>query len=93
MPLSRPAHTYWSTVQRLTGGLLLLWFVVTFVLSYFSRELSFLFFGWPFGFWMAAQGGLLVYAVIVAFYAWFMNRLDEVHGIESPLPLDPLDGP
>jgi putative solute:sodium symporter small subunit len=32
------------------------WFVVTFVVAYFARDLNFNFFGWPFSFWVAAQG-------------------------------------
>ena len=36
-------------------------FFVSFVLVYFSRELSFTFFGWPFSVWVAGQGALIVY--------------------------------
>jgi len=53
---------------------------VTFVPAYFARELDFRFFGWPFSFWAAAQGGVLVYGVIAAFYAGFMDRQDR-HGL------------
>ena len=46
-----------------------------------SRSLSFNFFGWPFSFWMGAQGALLVYGLIIGFYAWYMNRLDIEYGV------------
>ena len=75
---------YWRANLRVTGVLLLIWFVVTFVVSYFARELSFRFFGWPFSFWMAAQGCMFIYVVIVAFYAWYMEGLDERHGMSEP---------
>lgn len=68
---------YWQTNLRLTAALLAVWFVVTFGVSFYARELDFRFFGWPFSFWMAAQGALLVYGLIIAGYAWYMNRLDE----------------
>ena len=68
---------YWRRTQRLTGALLLVWALVAFGLTYFARDLSFKFFGWPFSFWMAAQGGILVFLAIVAFYAYAMRRLDE----------------
>lgn len=71
------ARRHWRKTRRLTLVLLLVWFVVTFGLPYFARELSFRFFGWPFSFWMAAQGALVVYGVIIAYYAWHMNRLDD----------------
>jgi len=71
---------YWRKNLRVTALLLLLWFAVTFGVSYFARFLNFSFFGWPFSFWMGAQGSLLVYGLIIGFYAWYMNRLDAEHG-------------
>ncbi|WP_101050053.1 DUF4212 domain-containing protein [Macromonas nakdongensis] len=80
--MSTPSDTegrarYWHANLRVTAVLLGLWFLVTFGVSYFARELDFRFFGWPFSFWVAAQGALLVYGLIIAFYAWYMNRLDD----------------
>lgn len=68
---------YWKTTLRITLALLSVWFAVTFGISFFARELDFTFFGWPFSFWMAAQGSLLVYCLIIAVYAVVMGRLDE----------------
>ena len=73
-------RAYWRKNLRLTGALLMVWFGVTFGVSFFARQLDFNFFGWPFSFWMAAQGSLVVYGVIIAFYAWRMGRLDAAHG-------------
>ena len=67
---------YWRQNLRLTGALAALWFFVTFVLVYFSRELSFKVVGWPFSFWVAGQGALVVYCLIIWFYARRMNQLD-----------------
>ena len=72
---------YWRKNLVVTAVLLLVWFSVTFGVSYFARALSFRFFGWPFSFWMGAQGALLVYCLIIGFYAWYMNRLDIEHGV------------
>ena len=74
---------YWSTNLRLTGVLLAIWFAVTFVVAFFARELTFDFFGWPFSFYMAAQGALIVYFLIIVFYAWYMNRLDHRYGFDE----------
>lgn len=68
---------YWKTTLRITLALLSVWFAVTFGISFFARELDFTFFGWPFSFWMAAQGSLLVYCLIITVYAVVMGRLDE----------------
>ena len=72
---------YWRKTLAVTAMLLLVWFVVTFGVGYFARALSFRFFGWPFSFWVGAQGALVVYVLIVAFYAHAMAKLDEAHGM------------
>ena len=72
---------YWQKNLRITGILLAIWFFVTFVLGYFARDLNFNFFGWPFSFWVAGQGALIVYVVIIGFYAYYMNRLDRQFGV------------
>ena len=68
---------YWRRNQRITGALLGIWFVVTFVVGFFARELSFSIFGWPFSFWVGAQGALIVYVLLICYYAYAMNRLDR----------------
>jgi len=71
---------YWRKNLRITAALLGVWFVVTFAVTFFARELSFRFFGWPFSFWVAAQGALLVYLALIGIYARLMNRLDAALG-------------
>ena len=83
MQLTEKHRTYWQTNLRITSILLFIWFVVTFVVSYFARDLNFTFFGWPFSFWMGAQGSLVVYCLIIRFYANFMNKLDVQHGVSE----------
>jgi putative solute:sodium symporter small subunit len=81
--LTDKQRRYWRRNLCITGLLLGCWFVVTFVVSYYARELSFSFFGWPFSFWMGAQGAPFVYVLIVGFYAWYMSRLDRTHGVDE----------
>ena len=63
MQLTEKHLEYWRKNLQITAILLSIWFVVTFVLGYFACELSFNFFGWPFSFYMAAQGSLIIYVV------------------------------
>ena len=74
---------YWRKNLRITAVLLVIWFVVTFVLSYYARELSFNFFGWPFTFWMGAQGSLIVYVVLIWYYARTLNKMDNEYGVDE----------
>jgi len=82
MQVTENQRLYWQKNLRLTAILLAIWFVVTFVMAYFARELSSItFFGWPLSFYMAAQGSLIIYVVIIGVYARTMNRLDQEHGV------------
>ncbi len=81
MQLTESHRLYWRKNLNITAVLLGLWFVVTFVITYFARDLSFNFFGWPFSFWTASQGSLVVYVVIIWYYARYMNKLDQEHGV------------
>lgn len=76
-------RAYWRRNLQITGALLAIWFVVTFVVAFYARELSFRFFGWPFSFWVAAQGALIVYVVLICVYARIMNRLDREYDIRD----------
>jgi putative solute:sodium symporter small subunit len=71
-----PKSSPWAWNLRLIALLLLVWVAVTFVVPYFALELRFQFGGWPFSFWMVAQGALLVYLAIVALYGYLLNRRD-----------------
>ena len=65
MELTEKHLAYWRALLQKTAILLAIWFVVTFVVGYFARDLSFNFFGWPFAFYMGAQGSLIVYVLII----------------------------
>ncbi len=81
MQLTESHRQYWRKNLNITAILLGLWFVVTFVVTFFARDLNFNFFGWPFSFWVAAQGSLVVYVAIIWYYAHYMNKLDQEHGV------------
>ena len=84
MQLTAKHKEYWNRNLRLSAVLLAIWFVVTFVVGYYARELfSFNFFGWPFSFWMGAQGALIVYVVIIWYYARTMNNMDKEYGVHE----------
>jgi putative solute:sodium symporter small subunit len=83
MQLTDKHREYWQKNLRITGILLAIWFVVTFVVGYFARDLSFNFFGWPFSFWMGAQGALVIYVAIIGYYAYYMNKLDQEYHVHE----------
>jgi len=78
---SASEQSAWSQTRRLTFILLLVWWLATIALVWGAPRLQFRFFGWPFGFWAAAQGLPLLYLFIVVIYARRVRRIerDAVH--------------
>ncbi|MBA3903284.1 MAG: DUF4212 domain-containing protein [Rhodocyclaceae bacterium] len=84
MQLTEKHHEYWQRNLRITAILLFIWFFVTFVIGYFARELSNItVLGFPLPFYMGAQGSLIIYVVIIWFYARYMNKLDMEYGVHE----------
>lgn len=85
-------ETHQPRVLALKAVLLAVWATASFGVCWFARDLQFTVGDWPFGYWMAAQGALLVFIAIVAVYAWAMDRLAPEDAVlpeaASELPAD-----
>jgi len=79
-PEVREAH--WAKTKNLTITVLVLWFIFAFVVHWFADGLnSMSFIGFPLGFYMAAQGSLAVFVILIF---WLVNRqqkIDEEFGV------------
>lgn len=75
---------HWQHNLRLTSLLLAIWFVATFGVIWFARELNAISVaGFPLAFYMSAQGSLMVYLLIIWFYARRMEQLDQEYGVDE----------
>lgn len=73
---------YWQETRRLTFGLLLVWGGLTFVINWFAPQLNTLsFLGFPLGFYMAAQGELLLFLGLIWYYNRRMDALDKAYAV------------
>ncbi|MCU6434562.1 DUF4212 domain-containing protein [Undibacterium sp. Jales W-56] len=71
---------YWRHTRQLTVILLASWLLLTFGVLFFARELAlYTFFGWPFSFYMAAQGLTLFYVLLLAVLSFVMRRIEQAH--------------
>jgi putative solute:sodium symporter small subunit len=74
---------YWRYNLRLMVILMVIWFVVGYLLSGLwaaqLNKVSFL--GFPLGYYMAAQGSLVIFVIEIAVYARLMNKKDLEYGI------------
>jgi putative solute:sodium symporter small subunit len=84
LELTAKHHEYWRKNLFITAILLAIWFVATFVEGWYARDLNNItFLGFPLGFYMSAQGSLIIYVVIIFIYARYMNNLDKVYGVHE----------
>ena len=81
----RQKQEYWRYNVTLTTVLLVICFVVTFVISGLMAGWlnNYTVLGFPFGYYMAAQGSLAIFVLEIAVYAYLMNRKDEEFGIRE----------
>jgi putative solute:sodium symporter small subunit len=77
--------SYWRYNITLTTILLIVWFVVTYLISglWAASLNNFSFIGFPLGYYMAAQGSLAIFVIEIAVYAYLMNKLDLKYGIRE----------
>jgi putative solute:sodium symporter small subunit len=77
--------SYWRYNVGLTGALLVVWFVVTFLLGgVFASALNgIVVLGFPLGYYVAAQGSIVVFLVESLVYAKLMNAKDLEYGIRE----------
>ena len=84
MEVTQRQGAYWQRNLRLTGVLLVIWFLATFVVIWYARELNELVIaGFPLAFYMGAQGSLLIYLLLIWFYARRMNQFDQIYGVDE----------
>ena len=84
MELTAKHHEYWHKNLIVTAILLFIWFLVTFVEGWFARELNTIsILGFPLGFYMSAQGSLIVYVALIWYFQHYMNKLDIEYGVEE----------
>jgi len=75
---------YWNYNKKLTAITLVIWFVVTYVCAFFAPQLnSIVVFGFPMGYYMGAQGSLIIFVILIFNYAFKMNRADKDFGVEE----------
>lgn len=76
---------YWSYNLKLTLTLLVIWFITAYLLGgLFAGALNEVtIFGFPLGYYMAAQGSLIIFVIEIAVYAKLMNKRDLEFGIRE----------
>ena len=77
-------EAYWLETTRFTWLIVILWFVSwvgPLVLHYQLNRI--VIFGFPLSYWFAAQGSLVIFVVLIVYYAVRMNAIDRKYGVEE----------
>ncbi|MCZ8100931.1 MAG: DUF4212 domain-containing protein [Burkholderiales bacterium] len=75
-------EAHWAETQRLTYVMLGIWAFFGFVIHMFATVLNGVkILGFPMGFYMAAQGSLIVFVVQLFWFAKAQNKIDQKYGM------------
>lgn len=80
----KQSQAYWRANKALIRNLLIVWATVSIVFSILLvKPLNAIqFFGVPFGFWMAQQGSIYVFVILIFIYAIQMDKLDKKYNTD-----------
>ena len=73
---------HWQRTRRLMIWHMIIWFIFSFVVHWFAKELNAVkFMGMPLGFYMAAQGSLFAFVVQLFIFTWQQHKVDVECGM------------
>ena len=76
------AEAHWGKTRNLMIVTLVIWAIFSFFIHMFVTPLNnVVILGFPLGFYMAAQGSLIVFVVLIFWFAYRQNAIDEEFGV------------
>ena len=78
-------EAYWRANLRIIGTLLVIWFAVSYLPVLIVNQLNqfSILTGFPLGYYMGSQGSLIVFVLLIFYYAWRMEKLDREYGVDE----------
>lgn len=79
---SEKRRLHWEKTRNLTILVLVIWFIFSFVVHWFAKglnEMSFI--GFPFGYYLAVQGSLIIFVLLIFFQNWRQDKIDDESGL------------
>ncbi len=77
---------YWRRTSTLMWTMFVLWVGFSFVVHAFVNQLNqFQFLGFPVGFYMAAQGSLIAFVVMLFLFAKRQDTIDRQEGVAEDM--------
>lgn len=84
---------YWKANLKLVGGLMVVWFLVSFGagIIFVDALNTIQIGGFKLGFWFAQQGSIFVFIALIFIYVYAMHRLDLKYGLDDASEPDSYD--
>ncbi len=81
----RNARSYWKANLRIVVSLLCVWFFISFVCGILLADYldNFRIAGFKLGFWMAQQGSIYGFVILIFVYIRLMDRLDRKYNLDQ----------
>ena len=79
------AQSYWKSNIRIVLSLLAVWFFISFGCGILLVDVldNFRIGGFKLGFWIAQQGSIFVFVVLIFVYIHLMDKLDDRYNLET----------
>ncbi len=73
------AHSYWKSNIKIVSSLLVVWFIISFGCGILFVDAldNIRFGGFKLGFWIAQQGAIFVFVILIYIYIHLMDKLDD----------------
>lgn len=82
--IARARQIHWRKTFWLTIVVLAIWVVFSFGVHWVATDLNqYQFLGFPLGFYLAAQGSLIVFVVTIFVQNWIQDRIDDTYSRQS----------
>ena len=84
-PQNSKVKVYWKKNIRIVLSLLAVWFFVSFGMGILLVDVldNFRIFGFKLGFWMAQQGSIFCFVILIFVYVYKMNKLDHQYDMDE----------
>jgi putative solute:sodium symporter small subunit len=80
--MSQGEDRYWARTSTLMWTMFVLWLIFSFGVHFFVKDLNQItFLGFPLGFYMAAQGSLVAFVIMLFVFAWRQDSIDREEGV------------
>ncbi len=79
------AHQYWKSNIKIVLSLLAVWFFISFVCGILLVDVldNFRIGGFKLGFWIAQQGSIFVFVILIFVYIHLMDKLDDEYNLNT----------